>query len=181
MGGRLIHSELSYAQRHPILLPGNSRLTRLLVLHYHQKYLHAGPSLTLSCLREKFWILKARQVVRQVINQCVPCFRAKPKVSSQLMGQLPSSRVCQPNRPFTYTGVDYAGPILVRATTGRGRIRTEKGYIAVFVGFSTKAVHLEAVTDLTASAFLAAFERFASRRGLPQEIYSDCGTNCERK
>jgi len=40
-----------------------------------------------------------------------------------------------------------------------------------------KAVHLEVVSDLSTDAFLAAFDRFIARRGLPSDIYSDCGTN----
>ncbi|XP_045449608.1 uncharacterized protein LOC123658209 [Melitaea cinxia] len=42
--------------------------------------------------------------------------------------------------------------------------------------FGVKAVHLELVTDLSKDAFLAAFNRFISRRGKPQNIYSDNGT-----
>jgi hypothetical protein len=33
------------------------------------------------------------------------------------------------------------------------------------------------VTDLTADSFLAALTRFVSRRGLPKDVFSDCGTN----
>ncbi|XP_018306518.1 uncharacterized protein [Mycetomoellerius zeteki] len=42
---------------------------------------------------------------------------------------------------------------------------------------SVKAVHLEIVSDLTTDGFLAALRRFAARRGLPEHIYSDNGTN----
>ncbi|XP_025270818.1 uncharacterized protein LOC105254545 [Camponotus floridanus] len=41
----------------------------------------------------------------------------------------------------------------------------------------SKAVHLEVASDYTAEAFLAAFRRFVSRRGLCHEVFSDCGTN----
>lgn len=42
---------------------------------------------------------------------------------------------------------------------------------------SIKAIHLEVVSDLTTEGFLAALRRFVARRGLPQHIYSDNGTN----
>ncbi|XP_076670757.1 uncharacterized protein LOC143370044 [Andrena cerasifolii] len=42
---------------------------------------------------------------------------------------------------------------------------------------STRAVHLELVSDYTAASFLAAFQRFVSRRGRSQHVYSDNGTN----
>jgi len=51
-----------------------------------------------------------------------------------------------------------------------------KAYISIFVCFSTKAVHIELVTDLTTDAFLAALKRFISRRGKPTCVYSDNGT-----
>lgn len=47
----------------------------------------------------------------------------------------------------------------------------------MFVCFSTKAVHLELVSDITSAAFIAAFRRFTSRRGLCAHVYCDNGTN----
>ncbi|XP_029163433.1 uncharacterized protein LOC114934891 [Nylanderia fulva] len=91
------------------------------------------------------------------------------------MGDLPRARVT-PSRPFQHTGVDLAGPVWLRTTRGRGH-KAYKGFLVVFVCFSSRAVHLEAVSDYTAEAFLAAFRRFVSRRGLCTVVYSDCGTN----
>lgn len=72
-------------------------------------------------------------------------------------------------------GVDYAGPITAISRQGRGS-RTIKVYIAIFICFATKAIHLELVGDLTSHSFLSALRRFISRRGKPQNIYSDNGT-----
>jgi hypothetical protein len=91
------------------------------------------------------------------------------------MGDLPATRV-QPSRPFINTGVDYAGPIIIKEGRGRGK-RLIKSYVAVFVCFSTKAIHLELVSDCTSDSFLAAFRRFISRRGNVTTMYSDNGTN----
>jgi transposase InsO family protein len=55
--------------------------------------------------------------------------------------------------------------------------QTTKGYIAIFVCFTTKAVHIEVVTSLSTEAFLAVLRRFVARRGRPRIIYSDNGTN----
>lgn len=72
--------------------------------------------------------------------------------------------------------MDYAGPIDIRMSKGRG-CKSYKGYISIFVCLCTKAVHIEAVSDLTSTAFIAAYRRFVSRRGLPSNMYSDNGTN----
>ena len=42
---------------------------------------------------------------------------------------------------------------------------------------ATKAVHLEVVSDMTTQGFIAALRRFTGRKGVPQHIYSDNGTN----
>lgn len=47
----------------------------------------------------------------------------------------------------------------------------------MFVCFSSKAVHLELVGDLTTDSFLNALRRFWSRRGICKYIYSDNATN----
>jgi len=92
-----------------------------------------------------------------------------------VMGFLPKPRVT-PARLFQHTEVDYAGLVLLRTTRGQGH-KAHKAFLAIFVCLGTRAVHLEVVSDYTAEAFLAALRRFTSRRGLPQELVSDCGTN----
>ncbi|XP_025992254.2 uncharacterized protein LOC105204996 [Solenopsis invicta] len=91
------------------------------------------------------------------------------------MGSLPSTRIT-PSRAFSITGVDYAGPIITLVNKGRGR-KTCKSYIALFVCFTTRAIHLEAVSELSTSAFMAALRRFVGRRGVPHKICSDNATN----
>lgn len=91
------------------------------------------------------------------------------------MAPLPSPRVSRSARPLVDCGVDYAEPIQVRMTGGRGH-KSHPCYIAVFVCFAVKAVHLEVVTDDSSEAFIAALKRFISRRELPAWMHSDRGT-----
>jgi hypothetical protein len=91
------------------------------------------------------------------------------------MGQLPGERVT-PTRPFTNSGVDYAGPFHIKQGGQRCKITT-KGYVALFICLSTKAIHLELVPDLSTEAYIAALRRFIARRGLCNNIYSYNGTN----
>jgi hypothetical protein len=42
---------------------------------------------------------------------------------------------------------------------------------------STGALHFEPVTSLSTQAFIAAFDRFVSRRGMVTDLYSDNATN----
>jgi len=158
VGGRLQQSTLPYHAIYQIILLPKHHFTKLLVSSEHIRLHHAGPQLLMASLREKYWIPRIRDVVKTVIRHCLTCYKFKVKASQQLMGQLPSTRV-QPAQPFTTTGIDYAGPIVLRLGSTRSK-QTTKGYIAIFVCFVTKAVHIEVVTNLTTEAFLAALRLF---------------------
>ncbi|XP_046601937.1 uncharacterized protein LOC124295559 [Neodiprion lecontei] len=161
--------------RHPFILHHESSFSTLIIDHHHRLTLHGGPQLTLATIRQRYWILRGRVPIRMFIHRCVPCARHRATLSSQQMGQLPQSRVTQ-LRPFLHSGVDYAGPFPIRASRGIGA-KSCKGYIVIFICFTTSAVHLELVSDYTTEAFIAAYKRFTSRRGICASIASDCGTN----
>jgi len=93
----------------------------------------------------------------------------------QLLDSLLQSSV-QPTSPFQNTRVDYAGPFNMRIIKGRSN-KLFKMYVAIFVRMCTKTVHLEAVSDMTTEAFIAALKRFISRRGICGNIFSDCESN----
>ncbi|XP_029054187.2 uncharacterized protein LOC114881533 [Osmia bicornis bicornis] len=174
VGGRLQHSELSHDGKHPIILPRDSRFSALLIDHAHRQTVHGGTQSTLAFLRQRYWILGGRAPVKTHILGCVKCARQRGIRAHQLMGQL---HLCvTPSCPFTHTGVDYAGPLTLKTWKGRGA-EAQKRWICVFVCFATSAVHLEVVTDYSADAFIAAYRRFAARRGAAASVYSDCGTN----
>lgn len=175
VGGRLKRSALHENAKHPIVIPSGSRLATLLIECYHKKLLHAGPQLIATQLRQRFWITRARSSIRKITRQCVRCFRIKPpSCVVQPMSDLPATRVTEA-RPFAISGVDYCGPFYVK-NSQRKSVPT-KAFVAVFVCFVTRAIHLELVSDLSTSAFLAALRRFVARRGLVTEMNSDNGTN----
>ncbi|XP_029166208.1 uncharacterized protein LOC114937014 [Nylanderia fulva] len=174
--GRLKHSLLSFNEKHPVILLHD--FTALCVIVCHRRTLHGKVQLTLRLLRQQFWIPRGRMVVKQRIRKCITCTRWQAAFPQPLMGNLPTSRVT-PGRPFLDTGVDYAGPVPMRTSPGRGQ-RGRKGFIAVFICLATRAVHLEAVSDCLTDGFLAAFRRFVSRRGMCRTMHSDCGTNFVR-
>ncbi|XP_011169928.2 uncharacterized protein LOC105202933 [Solenopsis invicta] len=89
VGGRLRHATIPEEAKHPAILPSRHHVTRLLIVHYHEKLFHAGVQTTLNSIREEFWPILARNSVKEIIHKCVQCRKASPKASWQLMGQLP--------------------------------------------------------------------------------------------
>lgn len=176
VGGRLQHSNLTYDQKFPLVLPYLHHVTDIIVKNEHERLLHCGHEQLLAMLRLKYWILSGRRLVKKIIHKCIKCFKTNPVPVDHFMGNLPRKMVIASGRPFLNSGVDYAGPVLIRESHKRGRIPTRKAYIALFVCFATKAVHIELVTDLTADCFIAALKRFVGRRGLCNNLYSDNGT-----
>ena len=81
-----------------------------------------------------------------------------------------------PRNIFSRVGVDYTSPLLIKH--GQTHIPViSKAYICVFILLRVKAVHVEAVTDLTSESFLANLQIFTARCGIPSLITSDNGTN----
>ena len=174
VGGRLYQSDMDDNIKHPVLLRADSHLVKILVRHHHQQCLHAGPQSTLYNLRQQFWFVNARNVVRRIIQACTTCARFAHTSFQTPMGPLPEERIT-PRKPFTNCGIDFAGSFHVKM---KGTLKsTEKVYISLFVCFATKAIHLEIATNLTTEACIAALKRFVARRGVPAAIFSDNGTN----
>ncbi|XP_024871917.1 uncharacterized protein LOC112454648 [Temnothorax curvispinosus] len=147
VGGRLYFAQIDMEAKHPFILPRRSPLTTLVIEDTHRRSLHEGTQVTLSLLRENFWIIGGRAPIRSHILRCGRCVRYRGIRAKQMMGQLPSVRV-NPARPFSHSGLDYAGPVTLKTWRGRAA-KSYKGYLAIFVCLATSAVHIEVVTDYT--------------------------------
>ncbi|XP_033213911.1 uncharacterized protein LOC117170978 [Belonocnema kinseyi] len=175
VGGRLTHSDLAYNQKHPILLPRKHHVTDLIIRDTHFTLKHSGVQATMYSVRERYWPIDGRNVTRRLIHQCIKCFRSKPRSIDHQVENLPSDRL-EYSQLFLNVGVDSCGPFYIKERRYRN-IKKVKTFVAVFVCLATKAVHLELVSDLTTIAFLGSLKRFISRRGKPDKIRSDNGTN----
>lgn len=176
VGGRIKNSDYSFDKKFPVLLPKNHALTKLIFKQFHEKLLHCGAQQLLACIRENYWPVSGRNSAKSTVHNCVNCFKANPKSYHPLMGNLPSKRLQASMPVFHNVGIDYAGPVLIKDRKTRNA-KLIKSYICLFVCLVTRAVHIELVTDLTTSAFIAVLKRFISRRGLPATISSDNAKN----
>ena len=151
-------------------MPKDNYLTSLIVQSIHKTVMHGGVCETLTQLRQTYWIPQGRQLVKRIISKCTTCRKIQgPPFRSVPTPPLPKPRVLQ-SRAFQFTGIDYAGPLYVR---DQGNRTSSKVYVCLFTCAAIRAVHLELVEDQTTQAFLKAFRRFISRRGVPECIISD--------
>ena len=173
--GRLNNASLDLGSRNPILLPKKSQFVELLIREIHDKVKHSGIRDTLTTMRERYWVIRGRETVKKIVKRCVICRKAEGlPYGGMTPPDLPVSRVSE-QPPFTNVGLDFAGPLFVQESCGKkgSSENSVKVYILLFTCASTRAVHLELTPALSVPAFLRAFRRYASRRGLPALLISD--------
>ena len=176
MAGRLNSAHhLPVGIKQPIILPSNHPVTMLRIAHEDAANNHtAGVNHLLSVLNSEFWIVHGPAAVKRHKSRCVACKKLWNKPACQRMAPLPPFRIEEPHRAFSRVGLDYAGPFYTKQ--GRGKSRTKR-YLCLLTCLQSRAVHLEMAWSLDAESFLQAFTRFSKRRGVPELVVSDNGTN----
>lgn len=154
--------------RRPILLPKEHIAVFRLVQKEHLDMRHCDNQVLRSTLRERFWIIGSRIVTRQVVTGCKRCIRFKAKNLTTPVASLPSNRV-KDAAVFEVTGIDLGGPLYL--------LDEKKAWFVIFTCAVYRAVHLELVSSLSTEGFIQALRRFIARRGRPEVIYTDNGTN----
>ena len=173
LGGRLLEAPISDRAKHPVILPRDHHVTELIVRNVHQwKAGHSGKEHVLSLVRQRYWIPKARPLVNRVLQNCVICKKLRGMPGVQKMADLPMDRTMPGKPPFTYVGMDCFGPFYIK----RGRSQVKR-YGCLFTCLTIRAIHIEKLDTLDTDSFLNALMRFSARRGTPDKVRSDNGTN----
>ncbi|XP_062540958.1 uncharacterized protein LOC134208999 [Armigeres subalbatus] len=156
----------------PVKVPKDHYVTMLIIDGYHRKFAHANNETIVNELRQRFHVSEIRVAVGKVAKSCTLCKVRKAVPRPPRMSPLPEARLTPYIRAFTFTGLDYFGPVTVRV--GRTNV---KRWAALFTCLTTRAVHLEVAFTLSTESCKLAIRRFIARRGAPLEIYSDQGLN----
>lgn len=173
VGGRVeAASNVTIDVKRPIILDGRHSIARLITKMYHVDFAHGNNETVINELRQKYWLLNLRPTVRSVVAKCNYCRIRRAKPFTPRMADLPEARLAHNVRPFSHCGVDLFGPMEVTVCR-----RKEKRYGVLFTCMTIRAVHIELVPSLTTDSFIMALRRMACRRGWPQNLYSDNGTN----
>ena len=107
VGGRMLHASHPVKARHQLILPQGHHVSMLLVRYLHSvKAKHCGTEYILSLLRTKYWIPKARGLIKHVIRNCLTCKKLYSAGKNQRMADLPSERTTPDKPPFSNVGID---------------------------------------------------------------------------
>ena len=151
---------------YPTYIPRQSTLAEKIVQTAHLQTLQGGIGITMTKVREKFWIPKLRSLTKQIRRKCNGCKRFNAiAFPSPPPGQLPVERFTATTKPFKTIGLDYAGPFVTR--------NGQKAYILLFTCSVSRAIHLELLPNQATDGFITGLKRLIARRGLPNIIYSD--------
>lgn len=172
VGGRLRSASIPESAKHQVIMPKDNHVSNLIIQYYHLASGHSGREHVLSLLRERFWVIRANSAVRRLLSRCFSCRRRQAPVAEQKMANLPADRVTANKPPFTFVGVDFFGPFIVK----RGRSEVKR-YGCIFTCMTIRAVHIEVTHSLDTDSFVQALRRFIGRRGKPEQIRSDNGGN----
>jgi hypothetical protein len=110
----LANAPISDESKHPLIILKNSPISELISRHCHQLAGHSGLEHVLSLLRERFWIIGARNTLKEILRRCVDNRRRQAAFGGQKMADLPDHRVTPDKPPFTFVGVDCFGPFLIK-------------------------------------------------------------------
>ena len=168
---------VSFEEKNPAVVPPDSRLARLLVIDAHRINAHFGVSTVLTILRRRYWIIRARQIVKAILRRCVTCRRAHSRTASQIEAPLPTLRSTL-HAPFYAAGLDYCGPFYTLQRLGKPPEKlVVKSYIAVYCCTATRAIHLEAVSSMSTPQTLLALRRFLATYPSCKHLISDNGSS----
>ena len=114
-------------------------------------------------------MLQGRATVQKIVHKCVLCCRLEGQAyATPQMPPLPVFRVSE-EPPFSYVGVDFAGPIYVKNSQYEvGR----KVWLCLY-NCVTRAIHLDVLHNMSFEFFFRSLKCFITRRGLPRQIISD--------
>jgi hypothetical protein len=92
VGGRVERASVSFETKHPALLPRKHWISYLITCHVHRCG-HTGVATTVAKIKRKYWILKAHTLAKTVKFRCVLCRKLEEKLESQVMPDLPITRL----------------------------------------------------------------------------------------
>jgi len=168
-GRQAISQDLTYGQKHPLILPKKNPVVRMMILHVHECNNHAGADWCLRYLRRDYWIIRGRHEVLAALADCMVCKKMAGRMVVQKMAPLPRERAAFREPVFTNQAIDELGPLLILDDQGE----ESKVWILVIACMTFRAVHLEVLRDLSYESLMLALRRTFALYGIPKYVRLD--------
>jgi len=76
IGRRTKRASISQDTKHPVVLPEQGHISKILARHYHKKAMYQGKGITFNEIRSSgYWIAGGGTMVSRLIHECVTCRR----------------------------------------------------------------------------------------------------------
>ena len=137
VGRQTKHTDLPFNIKQQIIIHHKHQIARLILRDIHNRYMHTGIRHILSLSREHYWTTKGCSLARKIVSSCFTCKQRVVKPVAPLMADLTTERLLIRQQPFTYTSVDYFGPIYIKLSRKtRSNQATAKRYGEIFTGLT---------------------------------------------
>ena len=179
LGKEGMMNKLGHAQM--IILSPKSALAKLVMIEAHQQDHRQDPGDTLWRSRKTGkWIVRGRNLAKTVTSSCIPCRVANQKPAEQMMGDLPEEVQDLDTCPWKHVALDIIGPYLIRDAVKKKSTRytntTMKVFPVMITCLTTRCLHVSLSLSYSTEDFLIAFKEYCALRGVPETVFSDCGS-----
>ena len=165
---------LSYDEVHPILLPAEAHVTKLLALDVHRESGHRGLNTVNGALTKQYFVPHLKRKMTQVISQCLLCQMKKSKTFSVPMGDVPPQRY-HLSRAFEACITDMFGWFYVRRPLplAPGQEAFMKVWAYIYVCMGSRFIFVHVVESPSLQDFLQSFLHLKANHGQPTCLFSD--------
>ena len=96
------------------LLLKEHRFTELVVIYSNELVLHNGLRETLTQLRSKYWVVKARNFSKEILRNCIICRKHEGQSYKYPPEPLLPCKCVTCERAFSYCGIDFTGSVFIK-------------------------------------------------------------------
>ena len=75
VGGRLKHAKTPNQSKRQTILPAKHQVTCFIIKYYHETSYHFGRDQRLSLIRQSYWIVNGKSIVRKILQRSLYCER----------------------------------------------------------------------------------------------------------
>ena len=171
VGGRISRAEIPHHLKHPIILPKDHPVTKLILHNIHHKSLHGGRHITHGIVRDSGYVITGGLgSIRSLVENCFLCRILRAPFQQQYMSDLPVDRL-EEIPPFSNVGLDVLGPFQFHdGRNTRCSSSSKKMWGLLITCLCSRGVHIEPLTQMDTSRFKNALRRFFALRGTCKKI-----------